>query len=595
MRILGISCYFHDAAAALLEDGALVAAAEEERFTRKKHDYAFPYNAIQFCLDHQNISGADLDYVVFFEKPFLKFDRLLRTSLQGFPKTQGLFVQSMRTWLADKLWIKMLITKFLGIEPKKILFSEHHLSHAASAYFCSPFDESAVLTFDGVGEWSTTTMGIGKGKDLRLIRELRFPHSIGLLYSAFTAFLGFEVNEGEYKVMGMAAYGFPKHIDWVREVVHQADDGAFSLNPSYFSMHYSTKHSYTSKFQNLFGQPRDPRIEFVTKVTEFSQGFSKTLVNFDELCKYNQYYADIAASIQMVTEELIVNLANEAHHQTGSKNLCLAGGVALNSVANARIWRETPFDEVYIQPSAGDGGGALGAALYTWHTILGNDWRFVMDHAYWGSSFTQDQIHAELTHRGLKFQRIDDRTELTKMTVDRLVSGKVIGLFQGRSEWGPRALGNRSILADPRNAGMKDIVNNKIKFREPFRPFAPAISIENSLEYFDIPVPERNLLARFMLMVVPVQEDKQDVIPAVNHMGTARVQTVVQDTSPFYYDLINTFGSATGVPVLLNTSFNVAGEPMVNSPKDAVNTFVSSGIDSLVLGDFILDKTDSLS
>ena len=392
--------------------------------------------------------------------------------------------------------------------------------------------------------------------------------------------------------MGMAAYGAPKYIDKVWEVVHQSGDGAFSLNPMYFSMHYSTKYSYTRKFENLFGKPRDPRIEFVTTVTELDKDLSERADDRDDLCKYNQYYADIAASIQSVTEELIVNLANEVYRLTGSKHLCLAGGVALNSVANARIWQETPFDELYIQPSAGDGGGALGAALYTWHTILGNDRRFVMDHAYWGSSFTQDQIHLELTRRGLKFQRIDDDTKLVEMSVDRLVSGKVIGLFQGRSEWGPRALGNRSIIADPRNSGMKDVVNNKIKFREPFRPFAPAVTIENSQAYFDIPVPERNFLARFMLMVVPVQSNKQDVIPAVNHMGTARVQTVFQDNSPFYYDLINTFGSATGVPVLLNTSFNVAGEPMVDSPKDAINTFTSSGIDSLVLGNFILDKTD---
>ena len=590
MYILGISCYFHDSAAVLLKDGVLLSAIEEERFTRKKHDFEFPFNAVRFCLESNNITGSELDYVVFFEKPFLKFDRLLRTALQGFPKTHRMFTQSMRTWLVDKLWIKNLISKEIGISANNILFSEHHISHAASAYFCSPFEESAILTFDGVGEWCTTTMGVGNGNNLSLTRELHFPHSIGLLYSAFTAFLGFEINEGEYKVMGMAPYGEPKYVDRVWEVVQQGSDGAFRLDHTYFSFHYSTAKSYTKKFMNLFGESRDARVEFFTKGTAYASYFGEKPNNYEELCAYNQYYADIAASIQMVTEELILGLARELYRETGSKRLCLAGGVALNSVANARVWHETPFEEIYIQPSAGDGGGALGAALFVWNTVLGNSDRFVMEHAYWGPSYDEGAIRDALNDANLKYSYIDDEPHLIQLTADRIESGKVIGLFKGRSEWGPRALGNRSILADPRNPNMKDLVNTKIKFREPFRPFAPAVTVNRCSDFFDLPNPDTNWPGRFMLMVVPGSSDKQEVIPAVSHLGTARVQTVHQELSPFYYNLIDCFGSVTGVPVLLNTSFNVAGEPMVNSPVDAVKTFLNSGIDNLVIGNFLLDK-----
>lgn len=590
MRILGISCYFHDAAAALLEDGVLIAAAEEERFTRKKHDYEFPHNAIRFCLEQGNITSKDLDYVAFFEKPFIKFDRLLRTSLQGFPKTYPLFVQSMRTWLFDKLWIKSLITKSVGVDPKQILFSDHHLSHAASAYFCSPFEESAVLTFDGVGEWATTTMGVGRGADLALTHGLNFPHSIGLLYSAVTAFLGFEVNEGEYKVMGMAPYGFPRHVDKIWKIVRPNKDGTYWLDPQYFAFHYSTKSSYTKKFTDLFGEPRDSRVPFFTDTSEYPSYYGNRPRNFDELCRYNQHYADIAASIQVVVEELILNLVREIHRQTGLKSLCLAGGVALNSVANGRILRETPFDELYIQPSAGDGGGALGAALVAWHCALGNTKRLVMDHTYWGQAYESDDVRATLDRAGAKYQVAGGQTMLVDMTVERLLSGKVIGWSQGRFEWGPRALGNRSILADPRRADMKDVVNTKIKFREPFRPFAPSVLAEASERYFDLHQPENVMPARFMQLVVPVHECVQETIPAVSHLGTARIQTVHQDTSPLYHQLIERFGEATGVPVLLNTSFNVRGEPMVNTPQEALSTFMNSGIDTLVLGNFIVDK-----
>ena len=591
MRILGISCYFHDAAAVLLEDGVLVAAAEEERFTRKKHDFEFPENAIRFCMKQGGITSMDLDYAVFFEKPFIKLDRLLRTSFQSFPKTYWLFVQSMRTWLVDKLWVKSLIAKTVGIDPSRILFSDHHLSHAASSYFCSPFEEAAILTFDGVGEWSTTTMGVGRGNDLTLTDELRFPHSIGLLYSAFTAFLGFEVNEGEYKVMGMAPYGSPRYLDKVWKVVNQSNDGAFWLDPEYFSFHYSTKNSYSRKFTELFGQPREPDVPFFTGTSGFPSYYGERPRNFEELSRYNQHYADIAASIQLVTEELILNLVRALHRQTGLNRLCLAGGVALNSVANGRILRETPFEEIYIQPSAGDGGGALGAALVAWHCALGNSQRLVMEHAYWGQCYDPDQIKTAIGAAGMKGHVLEDDSKLLEGAVDRLLDGQVIGWFQGRFEWGPRALGNRSILADPRRPETKDLVNTKIKFREPFRPFAPAVLAEASEKYFDLPDPDRHMPARFMLLVVPVKEDKQDAIAAVNHMGTARIQTVYQESSPLYYDLIRGFGDATGDPVLLNTSFNVRGEPIVNSPAEALNTFANSGIDSLVMGNFIVDKS----
>ena len=590
MRILGISCYFHDSAAALIEDGVLIAAAEEERFTRKKHDYEFPHNAIEFCLQRGNVSGQDLDHVVFFEKPFSKFDRLMRSTLQGFPKSYRMFVQSMRTWLLDKIWIKSMISKSVGIDGEKILFSDHHLSHAASSYLCSPFDEAAVLTFDGVGEWSTSAMGMGKGNKLELTREINFPHSIGLLYSAFTAFLGFEVNEGEYKVMGMAPYGTPKYVDEVRRTVSTGPDGAFWLDPSYFSMYYSTKHSYTNKFVKLFGEPRDADVPFFTRTSEFPSYYGDKPRNLEELYTYNQRYADIASSLQLVTEEIILGMVNELHRSTQSTKLCLAGGVALNSVANGRILRESPFDEIYIQPSAGDGGGAIGGALVAWNCSMGNTNRLVMDHAYWGRDFDQVAIREAIDAVGIKYELVENQDKLIEMTVSRLTSGKVIGWFQGRSEYGPRALGNRSILADPRDAGMKDRVNEKIKFREPFRPFAPSVPVEHSTEYFDLMEPERQMTARFMLLVVPVNEDKQSVIPAVSHLGTARIQTVHSDTNPMFHKLIGAFGEATGVPVLMNTSFNVQGEPVVDTPADALRTFQASGLDSLVMGDFIIDK-----
>ena len=574
MDIIGISCFFHDAAAALLRDGQLLAAAEEERFTRKKHDFEFPANAIEFCLRTGGIAARDLDYVVFFEKPFVKFERLLLTSLQEFPRSYPLFREAMITWLGDKLWIKQLIQKRLGVAPEKILFSEHHLSHAASAFFCSPFDEAAILTVDGVGEWTTASLGVGRGTEIRLTKEIRFPHSLGLLYSAFTAFLGFEVNDGEYKVMGMAPFGIPRYVDKVHKVVRTHRDGSFELDMDYFSFHYSTHRTFSRKFEALFGSPRRPRADFS-----------------GELTREDQHYADIAASIQAVTEEILLAMATTLQRETGLRRLCLAGGVALNSVANGRIVRETAFDEVYIQPSAGDGGGAVGAALYAHRAVLGHPRRFVMEHAFWGEVHGPDVIERFLRRESIAYTRIDDEERLIERVVDGLQRGKVVGWSQGRFEWGPRSLGNRSILADPRRAEMRDVVNTKIKFREPFRPFAPSVVLERAEEYFVLPDAARHYPARFMLYVVGVRADKQAVIPAVTHVdGTGRLQTVSRAYGSRYYKLIETFGKATGVPVLLNTSFNLRGEPIVNTPAEAFNTFHQSGMDVLVLGDYVVQK-----
>jgi len=590
MYILGISCFYHDAAAALLRDGVLVAAAEEERFSRKKHDFGFPTHAIDFCLKQAGITGNDLDYVVFYEKPFVKFERILMTALGTFPNSWHTFRESMITWFKDKLWIKGLIQNKLGVPASKILFTDHHMAHAASAFFCSPFKQAAMLTIDGVGEWTTASIGRGvaawdgAGKNsIELNKEMRFPHSLGLLYSAFTAFLGFEVNEGEYKVMGMAPYGEPRYMDKVYKLVHPNSDGSFWLDLDYFSYHYSTHQTFNRKFIELFGDPRDPRSEFITRLTHNDPQVS------NEVIERNQYYADVAASIQKVTEELILQMARQAHKETGLDQLCLAGGVALNSVANGRILRETPFKELFIQPAAGDSGGALGAALYVYHVILGQPRRFTLEHAYWGATYSNGDIQKALDERGVKYQLIEDDARLSEMLVDDLVRGKVIGWFQGRFEWGPRALGNRSILADPRRAEMKNIVNHKIKFREPFRPFAPVILEHAVADYFTFD-PSAQYPARYMLLVLPLRPDKGAQIPAVNHLGTGRLQTVRREWNPRYYDLVEKFGQATGVPVLMNTSFNLRGEPIVASPVNALNTFLKSGIDVLVLENYRIEK-----
>jgi carbamoyltransferase len=592
--ILGISCYYHDAAAVLLCDGKVVAASEEERFSRIKHDFGFPKLAIKYCLELAGIQGSDLDYVVFFEKPFRKLDRILMTSFQTYPKSWKVFRESMMTWTMDKMWVAATIQSELGNIPKeKILFSEHHLSHAASAFLCSPFEEAAILTVDGVGEWVTSTFGVGRGNSIKLLKQIEFPHSLGLLYSAFTAFLGFEVNEGEYKVMGMAPYGQPRYVDKVWKVVQQNQDGSFSLDMDYFSFHHSTDRTYNRRFEQLFGESRDPKLQFFTEGTGFPKYFGDPPSNYRELCKLNQHFADIASSIQKVTEEILLGMARNVYKQTGLKKLCIAGGVGLNSVANSRILRETEFEELYVQPAAGDGGGALGAALWAYNTLLGKPRNFTMKHAYWGRANSEAEISDFLVENNIPHRRLKDEDELVDTVVDRLISGKVVGWSQGRFEWGPRALGSRSILADPRNPDMKDIVNSKIKFREPYRPFAPSILAECAEKYFELPNAVRHYPARYMLYVVPVKPAEQSTLPAITHVdGTGRLQTVFKDQSPRYYHLIERFGQATGVPVILNTSFNLKGEPIVNTPANAFNTFSKSEMDSLVLENFLVEKAD---
>jgi carbamoyltransferase len=594
MHVLGISCHYHDAAAALLRDGVLVAAAEEERFSRKKHDYGFPRHAIDFCLKRAGIRPEELDYVVFYEKPLVKFERILTTALGTYPRSWRVFREAMTSWFNEKLWIKGLILRSLRVRADRILFSDHHVSHAASAFFCSPFEEAAVLTVDGVGEW--TTAGIGRARadwrgggqsSLVVESEVRFPHSLGLLYSAFTAFLGFEVNEGEYKVMGMAPYGEPRYLDEVQQLIRIARDGSFALNMDYFDFTHSTEQTYSRRFLDLFGPPRQKDSEFYTRHTHPLRDHPQWN---ERVAAENQRYADIAASIQRTTEDLMIAMARTAYERTGLKKLCMAGGVALNSVANGRIVTETPFEEVWVQPAAGDSGGALGAALYAYHVLLGQPRKFVMDHAYWGEEYSPADTAKFLTQAGRPFEEIEDEAKLTERVVGALLDQKVVGWFQGRFEWGPRALGNRSILADPRRPEMKHIVNTKIKFREPFRPFAPVILEHRAPEFFDIPAIERLPAARFMLLVRRLREDKADQIGATNHMGTGRLQTIRRELNPRYYDLVEKFGEATGVPVLLNTSFNLRGEPIVTSPANALWTFSQSGLDMLVLGNYIVEK-----
>ena len=591
MYVLGISCYYHDAAAALLKDGDLIAASEEERFSRVKHDAAFPVRAIEFCLRAGGISDRDLDYVVFYEKTFLKFERILKTIMVSSPWSARMFREAMTAWLSEKLWVKEIIKEKLQLEDKNILFSEHHLSHAASAFFCSSFEKAAILTADAVGEWATATLGVGDDRNITLFHELRFPHSVGLLYSAFTAFLGFEVNEGEYKVMGMASYGTPRYVDRIYKLLEVRDDGSLWMDMDYFSYLRSPTKAYSQSFEKLFGKARDPKAAFFTLTSGYPSYFGEKPDDFEKLGEENQYYADLAASVQVVTEEILLKMARYLQQKTGLKKLCMAGGVALNSVVNSRILKETPFEEIYIQPAAGDGGGALGAALWGYHAVLGQPRRFRMEHAYWGEQFSDAQIRDFLRESRIAYHELSDPDALYDRVVEGLIQGKVVGWCQGRSEWGPRALGNRSILADPRRAEMKDIVNTKIKFREPYRPFAPSVLSERAEGFFEISDAQHQSPARFMLYVVDVKEEKREAIPAVTHVdGTARIQTVDSRDNPAYYHLIQRFEKATGVPLLLNTSFNLRGEPIVNTPREAFSTFSRSGLDLLVLGPYLIEK-----
>ncbi|MGI5842845.1 MAG: carbamoyltransferase N-terminal domain-containing protein [Candidatus Xenobium sp.] len=570
MRVLGISCFYHDAAAALLVDGQLVAAAEEERFSRVKHDWEFPARAVSFCLERAGLTGADLDLVVFYEKPFRKLDRILMSTLATWPRSMVAFREAMLVWLLDKLWVRDILQERIGCKRDRIVFCPHHMSHAASAFYPSGLEKSAILTVDGVGEWASGTRGTAWDQEILLDEEMCYPHSLGLLYSAFTAFLGFQVNEGEYKVMGMAPYGQPRFADLILDkMVHLRPDGSFRLDMDYFAYHHSAFHSFSDRFVELLGPARSR----------------------EESNLLEPHYADVAASIQKVAEEILVRQASWLHRRTGHEALCMAGGVALNSVANSRILRESGFKKLYIQPAAGDGGGALGAALWGYHQVLGGRERFRMDHCYWGQEHTDREIVGFLRSEGHACQEFPDLEAVCSEVAERLACGQVIGWMQGRFEWGPRALGARSILADPRASHMKDVVNARIKFREPFRPFAPSVLAERVEDYFQLPDALGVDPARFMLMVVPVCPERREEIPAVTHVdGTARIQAVHREQSPEYHEVISRFCQLTGVPVVLNTSFNLRGEPIVNTPAEACSTFARSDMDALVMGRFLVSR-----
>ena len=595
MRILGVSAFYHDSAACLLADGRIVAAAQEERFTRKKHDAGFPHNAARYCLDAGGVGIGEVDYVAFYDKPFLKFERLLETYLTFAPRGFRSFRMAMPLWLKEKLFQKIVLRDELkklgpGSDVERLLFAEHHQSHAASAFFASPFAEAAVLTMDGVGEWTTTSAGIGRGDRLDILKELHFPHSLGLLYSALTYHLGFKVNSGEYKVMGLAPYGEPKHVDlFFDHLMDLKSDGTFRLDMKYFD--YCTGLTMTNEnFDRLFGSP--PR------------GQDELLV---------QRHMDVAASLQKVTEEVMLRLARSLARETGARNLCLAGGVALNCVGNGKLLRDGAFERIWIQPAAGDAGGAVGAALAAYHLYAGKprhvngggNGHDAMAGSYLGPSFAQEEIEQRLAAAGAAFERCDDDA-LIGRTVDGLVAGKAVGWFQGRMEFGPRALGARSIIADPRSPEMQKTLNLRVKYRESFRPFAPAVLREDVAEWFELDED-----SPYMLLVADVVKrrrrqmtneeqslfgiDKLNVprsdIPAVTHVDySARVQTVHRETNPRFHDLLTAFKARTGCPVLVNTSFNVRGEPIVCTPEDAFRCFMGSEIELLVAGNCILRK-----
>ncbi|MDJ0978676.1 MAG: carbamoyltransferase [Erythrobacter sp.] len=594
MRILGISAFYHDSAAALVEDGDIIAAAQEERFTRRKHDPRFPHNAVEYCLAEAGCTLAEVDHVVFYEKPFLKFERLLESYFATAPRGFQSFRMAIPIWIKDKLFQKKMLKTELSKVPgadswnESLLFTEHHLSHAASAFFPSPFETAAVLTMDGVGEWCTTSLGHGSGNSLNITKELHFPHSLGLLYSAFTYYTGFRVNSGEYKVMGLAPYGEPRFVDKILDnLVHVHEDGTFHIDQKYFN--YVSGLTMTSKkFDQLFGgPPRKPE---------------------DRL---TQREMDLAASIQKVTELIVLRLARSIRKETGDRNLCLAGGVALNCVANGKLLREGVFDRIWIQPAAGDAGGALGAALSVWHQYkdqprsVRQDGRDTMAGSYLGPSFEQHDIENRLRSVGAKFEALDEKAVI-EQTADALTEGQAVGWMQGRMEFGPRALGGRSILGDPRSPTMQKTLNLKVKYRESFRPFAPSVKRESVSDWF-----EHSGDSPYMLIVGDVAEDRRremseeeqklfgidklnivrSEIPAITHVDySARIQTVHRETNPRYWDLLNAFEKRTNCPVLINTSFNVRGEPIVNTPEDAFRCFMGTGLDHLAVGNCVLKK-----
>ncbi len=586
MHILGISAYYHDSAACLLRDGEIVAAAQEERFTRKKNDFSFPFRAVDYCLRQGGIRAGDLEIIAFYDKPLIKFERILKSYLAEAPAGLRSFLKAVPLWMKQKLWIKDEIARNVGFRGR-ILFPEHHQSHAASAFYPSPFSEAAFLTIDGVGEWATTSFGTGRGNRLDIQAEILFPHSLGLLYSAFTYYTGFKVNSGEYKLMGLAPYGEPEYRDLILDkLMDLREDGSFRLNMDYFN--YCTGLTMTSpKLHRLFGgPPRDPESAI------------------------DQRIMNLARSIQEVTETVILRMVDHVHAETGQKYLCLAGGVALNCVANGRILRESAFEDIWIQPAAGDAGGALGAALFAWHAWMGRDrvvdgTRDRQKGSYLGPAFSHDEIREFLRSKGCRFVELSEE-QLLETIADQLDDGRVIGWFQGRMEYGPRALGNRSIIGDARSPVMQETINLKIKFRESFRPFAPSVLKERAADYFEL---DRE--SPYMLLVAPVKEElrhrptpeeqrlqglarlkvKRSSIPAVTHVDySARVQTVAREDNPLYHRLLKTFDERHGCGVIVNTSFNVRGEPIVCTPEDAYRCFMRTEMDTLVLGRFLLEK-----
>jgi carbamoyltransferase len=595
--ILGISAFYHDSAAAVVVDGDIVAAAQEERFSRRKHDAAFPVAAISYCLREAGLSADQLDFITFYEKPFVKFERLLETYLAFAPRGYVSFARAMPLWLKEKLFLRPALRRGIPGSRAPLIFLDHHESHAASAFFPSPFDEAAILTLDGVGEWSTTCFGAGAGNKIRLTQQLRFPHSLGLLYSAFTSYCGFKVNSGEYKLMGLAPFGQPTYRETIiNRLMDLKPDGSFRLNMGYFN--YCQGLTMTNRrFARLFGgPPRKPESHL------------------------NQRHMDLAASIQAVTEEILIRMAREVHRQTKMKNLVLAGGVALNCVATARLLREGPFEKIWIQPAAGDAGGALGAALFVWHQLLDKPRRPEPNDSQKGSflgpQFSSHDIKAFLTRAEVPYQSFENEAELQEFTARLLEQGKVVGWFQGRMEFGPRALGARSILADPRSPRMQSTLNRKIKFRESFRPFAPAVLADQASQWFDLPP---DCESPYMLLVAPVREHHRrplsaqqaavmkadpdlcrrvnvprSTVPAVTHVDySARLQTVDEARHPRFYRLVQAFYEKTGCPILVNTSFNVRGEPIVCTPQDALRCFLATDMDALVLEDFVVLKEET--
>lgn len=560
MKIVGISCNYHDSSAVLVEDGIPVKMIQEERLSRIKHDPNFPSNAIQHIVGQQD---TPIDYVVFYESPMLKFERFVINTLSYFPNTRSHFREGMISFLKDKLWIKSKISESINVESDNILFLPHHLSHASSSFFCSPFDQSNILTIDGVGEWTTTATGFASGNEIKFDREIRFPHSLGMLYSVFTGYLGFKPNDGEYKLMGLSPYGIPLYEEHVKKLIDIKQDGSYRLNTDYLSYHTSLTQPYNEKFVQLFGDPRDPRSEH----------------------RFEQRHADIASSIQKVTEEVIIKIVNSLYEKTKCENLCIAGGVGLNSVANYKILQQTPIKNIYIQPASGDSGAALGAALFLYYSILGHKRNFILNHAFYGNDLPRDEVKSYLDTNSIKYEELSDNN-LIDYVAEGLDSGKIFGWMQGSSEWGPRALGHRSIIADARRKEMLKKVNISVKFRESFRPFAPSVLYEDATNLFNIPLD--HYPSRFMLYVCPVRN--RTILPAITHVdGSARPQVVFKtDNNLLYYNLLERFKEISGYGCFLNTSFNLSGEPIVESPHDAYTSFEKTNIDELVINNFVI-------